>query len=82
MGRTAKPLTILLTDPVMLEWPEFTAMAAQGHRIVDMTDEWCPDADLVMGTKAHYLQSGMAKMIPMAIKSARALKFRKETNGQ
>ena len=79
MGKVAKPVTIIVTDAGMLEWPEFKKMAEQGHNIVDlgnMIHSWMPPTvppfALVMGPRAHLMLEGMEKLIPVAVKGARA----------
>ena len=82
MGKVAKPVTIIVTDAGMLEWPEFKKMAEQGHNIDTLdsvlttsqgyeTGDYPPFA-LVMGPRAHLMLEGMEKLIPVAVKGARA----------
>ena len=77
MGKVTKPVTIIVTDAGMLEWPEFKKMAEQGHGVVYMGDLYpigelqAPFA-LVMGPRAHLMLEGMEKLIPVAVKGARA----------
>ena len=33
MGTTPKPLTIVVTDPAMMDWPEIAQLVEQGHKI-------------------------------------------------
>lgn len=33
MGKSTKPLTIFVTDPEMLEWPEVVELLKKGHRV-------------------------------------------------
>jgi hypothetical protein len=79
MGRTPKPLTLLLTEPEMLSWTRFQELASQGHTLVSL-DELLKDRlmttpDLIMGARAHYLAPGMEKLVDVALKGARALRY-------
>jgi hypothetical protein len=73
MGRTPKPLLILLTDPSMLQWTKFQELAAQGHQI--MTPDEVKGADIVFGPTAHYLVPEMEKYVDEALKAARGRKY-------
>ena len=78
MGKVTKPVTIIVTDKGMLEWSEFVKMNTQGHRIVALEDVLLgstpddPPFALVMGPRAHLMLEGMEKLIPVAVKGARA----------
>jgi hypothetical protein len=79
MGKTPKPLVILLTDPAMLQWPVFQKLEAQGHQItslnlvIDNYEAWEPD--IVFGPTAHYLVPEMEKYVDEALKAARGRKY-------
>lgn len=76
MGKSSKPLCILLTEKEMLDWEAFRKLAEQGHILlvleVLLRPYAFPPIDLVMGHRAHYLQPGMEKMLQVAIKGARS----------
>ena len=73
MGRTSKPLVILLTDPAMLQWTKFQELAAQGHQI--SSPSIVQEANIVMGPTAHYLIPEMEKYADGALKAARERKY-------
>lgn len=79
MGRTPKPLTILLTETEMLHWGRFQELQSQGHIVVTIDDllsnRLMTTPDLVMGAKAHYLAPGMEKLVDIALKGARSLRY-------
>lgn len=83
MGRTSKPLTILLTEDEMTAWPRFQELASQGHVVMTLSDilqdRLMTTPDLVMGARAHYLAPGMEKLVDVALKGARSLRYPPQT---
>jgi len=76
MGKSSKPLTILVFPP-LADWEEFKALAAQGHTIhrAGYDPGQC---DLVIGPTAWFMDEAHRKYLPLAIKAARARRYGKE----
>jgi hypothetical protein len=83
VGKTSRPLTILLTETELLNWPGFQKLASQGHTILTLDellkDRLMTSPNLVMGAKAHYLAPGMEKLVDIALKGARSLRYPPKT---
>ena len=80
MGKTPKPLKILLLDPEMCEWEEFKALVAQGHTIkVAIASAGTigsvagyGDFDVILGPRAWYFTKGSRDFFQVMIDSVRA----------
>jgi hypothetical protein len=63
----------------MLNWTGFQSLAAKGHSLITLdellNERLIPTPDLIMGAKAHYLAPGMEKLVDIALKGARALRY-------
>lgn len=76
MGKSPKPITFVLTEADMLQWPRFQELQGQGHTLV-LLDDLLAGVGVVMGARAHYLAPGMEGLVDVALKSARALQYPK-----
>jgi hypothetical protein len=89
MGKTSKPLTIVVTDQALLDWPEMQAYQAQGHTIGTISglvqtlgESWngaCEvvPVDLYLGPTAHRMSESERKWLKLAIAEARKRKYPK-----
>ena len=75
MGRTTKPLTIVIESPLDT-WPEILALAEQGHTIIHRTQD---NVDLILGPHAHRMNEDLRKYLPLALAEGRRLKYPKST---
>jgi hypothetical protein len=73
MGRTSKPLKIVVTRPEMAEWPELRELAAKGH-IIATEDR---DVDLIIGPECGIMDEQHRPFLHHAIDRARALRYPK-----
>ena len=70
MGKSPKPLRIIITDAFMLEWHEVIALRDQGHIIMLTSD---PDTtDIVLGPNCWRMDDTLRPFLDLAIKEARA----------
>ena len=69
MGKSPKPLKIVVTHLDMLEWKELVALREQGH-VVWMTSD--PDADVIIGPNCWRMNDALSPFLDLAIKEARA----------
>lgn len=84
MGRTPKPLVILVTDASMMEWQGIVALKEQQHNIFPL-GPWADlpveerlrlgGPDLIMGPEAWYMDKQHAPYFDAAIKAARARRY-------
>lgn len=74
MGKSQKPLRIALTDPDLLDRPEFQALAAKGHTVTVLEGEW----DVVMGRRAWYMDVLHLKYLEQAVVAARKRAYPKK----
>jgi hypothetical protein len=72
MRKTRTPLTILVTDPAMLEWSQVHALVAQGHTLEPLRTA----ADLILGPQCHFMVPAMASFLELAVKAAQARRKR------
>ena len=73
MGKSPKPLKILVTDPYMGEWKEIDALAQQGHTIDAYPGDTNLDQyDLVLGPRCWRMDDDLRPFLDLAIKEARA----------
>lgn len=82
MGRSPKPLTILVTDPDMLTWPEVEELKAKGHVITGWLDvvqaSVKPDeVDIVIGPNSWRMTPALRRYFPQAIAAARKARYPK-----
>ena len=86
MGRTPKPLTILV-HPDLAEWSEWSDLAAQGHTVHftlhPEQDYLASDIDLILAPNAHRMDENLRKYLPLAIQAARSRRYgpKKEDKG-
>ena len=83
MGKSPKPLKILITDPELGRWGELTALVKQGHTI-DLfpgdtnRDEYdLPVYDLILGPNCWRMDNTLRSFLDLAIKEARARAYPK-----
>ena len=76
MGRTPKPLRIGTLAEVT-DWPEIAQLKEQGHQIIPF-DASC-DMDVILGPTCWLMDDAHRKYLDLAIKSARARRYPKET---
>ena len=80
MGKTTKPLTIIITDPAIGKWGEWDALKTKGHRVgvlQDLKSGSCQvdKVDLWVGPGCWCLDGQHRKYLPLAIAAARKAKF-------
>lgn len=75
MGKTPKPLTILL-HPDLQDWEEFKFLRDQGHIIEVGTGFEQPD--IILGPNAHWMDEELRHHLDLTIKSAQRRKYGKE----
>jgi hypothetical protein len=73
MGKAPKPLKIGV-HPDLSSWKEWLELSAQGHTVT-VLDTNC---DLVVGPNSWYLTEAHKKYLPLAIKAARAVRYKKK----
>ena len=71
MGKTSKPLHIIVTDKAMEVWPEVLKLGQQGHHVHYFEGE---RLDLIIGPNAWQMDEELRKYLPLAVKAARARK--------
>ena len=73
MGKTPKPLRIVVTDPAMMEWDEIKVLQGQGHTIqymIQLASD--PDIGLVLGPNVWRMNNELRPFLDLAIEEARA----------
>lgn len=86
MGKTTKPLTLIVTEEEMLQWPEYIALEQQGHKIIALSTllqastlpDNSPPLAFVIGPRAHYMVKGMEGLLPHILTSGRATLYEKK----
>lgn len=73
MGKTPKPLDILLTDPSLL--PLLQPYIDKGHSVVVQD---CTRYDLILGPNCWRMDERLGKYLELAIKEARKEKYPKK----
>ena len=73
MGRTPKPLRILVIGRATYDWPEIQALAAQGH-VIEWSDA-SPEPDLVLGPACHMMTEAERPWLKEAIAAARKRRY-------
>lgn len=77
MGRTSKPLWIVVSDSLIRMDP-FPELEAKGHRLTALssaTGDDCLEADIVFGPNCWRMLPELAKYTEAAIKAARAVAY-------
>ena len=79
MGRTPKPLT-LLVHPSLMKTAEVVELAAKGHTIEagDSPEFSLDDYDIVLSPNAWKMDARLIKYLDLAVKAARTIKYPKE----
>jgi hypothetical protein len=86
MGKTSKPITILL-DPHLADLPEIKALAEKGHTLLRLGDPLTPAqwaaVDLIWSAKAWRLTPDLVSKagIEVALRGARDLRYPKPATG-
>jgi hypothetical protein len=84
VGKSPKPLSIMVTDEAMLAWPEVVALKEQGHLVAAFKDTMLSnvrsveDWDIIMGPNAWLMDDMHREYLPLAIKAARAVRYPKK----
>ena len=68
MGKTPKPLRILVTDSTMLGWDEIVKLQKLGHHVARLAGHW----DLVLGPNCRSMNEQLRAIFSLDIKEARA----------
>ncbi len=68
MGKATKLLSIILTQPSMLEWEEVQLLSQQGHTLSVLEGQ---EADLIVGPNCWMMTEELRKYLPLAVKAAR-----------
>lgn len=77
MGKTAKPLSILVMDSTLHASPEVQALQAQGH-VVHPVAEGAMYYDLIIGPQCWRVEPGLGDLeaiLAMVLKGARKEKY-------
>lgn len=79
MGKTAKPLKIVLFPPCD-QWVEFAAMEDKGHAIIRLGTNLCTDedlinADVILGKNCWRMDEDHRDYAALAIKEARMKRY-------
>ena len=80
MGKSQKPLTILVHTPDIWEWKEMQDLAAQGHVVATPYDlrlgnvTW-EELDLILDPRAWRMDEQHRKYLALAIAQARKLRY-------
>ena len=77
MGKSPKPLRILVTDSTMLGWDELVRLQQQGHTVVGLDwlrglEDFDPQFDIVIGPHCWRMDDNLRPFLDLAIKEARA----------
>lgn len=76
MGKTPKPLFIVITDPNVYRWAEIEALMLQGHEIRPVTDFVdCTKADLILGPTCWLMDEQHRNYLDLAITEARRRRY-------
>ena len=73
MGKTPKPLSILVIPPLD-QWEEIKTLRNQGHTIADMP-EVLARFDLILGPACHRMTEDERKYLSLAIDEGRRRKY-------
>ena len=76
MGKTSKPLSILLTTNRMWDWPGIRELSDKGHTVVTLTnvvsaEEW----DLVLGPNCWLMDEAHKPYLKQAVEAARKRRY-------
>lgn len=74
MGKAPKLLTIGVTDPGMLVWPEFKKLAEQGHTVIPVPSLY----DMILGPNCWMMDMALQKYILLAVRAGRERKYKKK----
>ena len=75
MGRTPKPLKILVANYAMTLWPEIAALRNKGHLVqIPPVDEF-ESFDLILGPNCWRMEAELLPYLDLAIKGARGVKY-------
>ncbi len=66
MGRTPKPLRILVTTEEVYKSSQVQALVAKGHTVTFHPSEW----DLILGVEAWQIDTALVKYVDLAVKAA------------
>ena len=78
MGKSPKPLSILLTDPEMETWVEIEELRKKGHTVnVDPSPSALEDFDIILGPTCWRMTSSLRKYFSVAIAAARKARYPK-----
>ena len=78
MGRTSKPLRILVTDNQLLLWEEIAKLATQGHVVQGLFTEGevsSAEWDLVLGPTCHMMTEAERPWLKDAVAAARKRRY-------
>lgn len=78
MGKTAKPVTILVMDETLFQTAEVQALKAKGHRVLEAYEKWTvPEIDVIIGPQCWRIEPGLGDLevlLEMVLKGVRAKK--------
>jgi len=78
MGKTSKPLHILVSDDIF-EWEEITTLISQGHRIDPGNYPKELDTyDIILGPQCWRMDQDHREYLDLAISEARKVRYPKE----
>lgn len=84
MGKSSKPLTICVTDPAMLGWPEVQSRIAQGFEVFSIADMLSAaqkgltvTPDIYLGPDCWRMDERTRKYFETAVTEARKIRYPK-----
>lgn len=83
MGKTPKPVSILIADPVLYDTPAIQALCQQGH-IIHPPGEVLSQYDVVIGSNCYKIDPALGKLdgqIAVLLKALRAKKYPPKAKG-
>ena len=82
VGKSSRPLTLFVTDPEMLAWPEVQEKVAQGHKVGTWVDiqqaSLQPDEiDVIMGSTCWRMDTRLRRYFKNVLDAARRVRYPK-----
>ena len=88
MGKTPKPLNILVIGDILERWDEFKELASQGHQVAYwsgynmLTTYFEFGPDLILGERCWFMDEQHRKYLDLAITEARRRRYPKEIKNE
>jgi len=75
MGRTNRPLTILVTDDTLYNHPTIQDLMVKGHEVIPLYLNYERNPDMVMGANCWFMDVDHLLYLPITMKEARKRKY-------